>query len=44
MYFQFGGESYFKLGEGEDDFEDNMFDCSLLYFSSFLFSFVCKFD
>lgn len=38
MYLQFGGENYIKLGKGEDNFEDNMFDCSLLYFSSSLFS------
>lgn len=36
MYLQSGGENYFKLGE--DDFEENGFDCSLLYFSSSLFS------
>lgn len=38
MYLHFGGENDFQLGEGEDDFEDNVFDCSLLYFSSSLFS------
>lgn len=35
MYLQFGGENS-KLSK--DDFEENAFDCSLLYFSSSLFS------
>lgn len=38
MYLQFGAENDFKLGEGEDDFKDTVFGCSLLYFSSSLFS------